>query len=299
MSVLISGAGGFLGRHLLQQIARDDWGNVIAVSSHPEKLDAFQQMPSITVMSNDAFMESTRDLSDFTLIHLAYVRSHIFDHIRDNCIWTRRLITHCADQGLTRIIHASSQSVYDRHRISPAKETDLVTVDTAYDMGKYFLEHWITDACRLYGMHYMHLRMGSLVGPDFRRRITTRLVEQALDTGAISVHLNGQVMSYTHVNDMVDAILRATSMRDMTGWDATYNVGTDETYTIETLAEILEKALADYGKTINITKIPEAPNGINSSLDATLFRDRTGWRPVIRLPDIIDEAIRLHMGSVM
>jgi len=51
------------------------------------------------------------------------------------------------------------------------------------DMGKYYLENWISDFCHKNSIDFLNLRIGSLVGPNFSQRITTRLVRNAIEKG--------------------------------------------------------------------------------------------------------------------
>ena len=173
-------------------------------------------------------------------------------------------------------------------RTQAAKETDFVKVSTLYDMGKYYLENWIADFCIANHMKYLNLRIGSLVGPNFPQRITSRLIKDAIETGKISINLNGQIFSFTHVQDMAQAILKAIRLED-NDWNKNYNVGTHESYTVEDIAIEIESIMKKNNKPLEIIRNYSEANGTNSSLDCSLFEKVAGWQAEYDLQLILKE----------
>ena len=291
--VIISGASGFLGRNLLALFGEDD--DVIALTSDVRKLEEISCAAPVRILSNTAFLESNLDLNGFTLLHLAYARSHEAEPITDSIQFSVRLLQAAQAMGVRRIIHISSQSLYDVHRAAPAKVSDLVWPTNLYDIGKYYLEHWISEFAVKNRWDFVHLRIASLVGNNFPQRITTRLVQNALTKGEISINLNGKLFSYTHVRDMAEAVLIATHMEDPAFWNRTYNVGSMESYPLTHVAQAIGEVCAEEGITVTIHEAPAPENGENSSLDSLDFMERTGWQAKFSLKDIIRDEVKFQL----
>ncbi|NLC40719.1 MAG: NAD(P)-dependent oxidoreductase [Clostridiaceae bacterium] len=298
MKLVISGAGGFLGRELLGLLVdRDPVSSVIALDLKIDHITNFSENSKIELFTNEDFLLSDRDLSDYTLINLAYARSLDFEPIKSSCEWTFALFEKLQASGCEKYINISSQSVYDPRREFPAKESDLPFVSELYDLGKYYLENWIREFSEKYGALHLNLRPSSLVGPNFPQRITSRLVKKALEDGEISINLNGQVFSYTHVNDLARALLAAADLDRKAAWNKVYNFGSDERYTIEDIAQCIEQVFQKNAMSLKVNRLPAAANRLNSSIDATLFGEATGWTVGYSLYDIVEEEFYEELGK--
>lgn len=295
MKFLISGAGGFLGRHLIDEILSDPRHEVIALRMDFERID--EPRKRLRVMTNDAFVADPPALDGYVLLHLAYARSSDFDVVKASCEWTFTLLPLCHACGVDRVIHISSQSVYDARRDQPARETDSVHLNALYDMGKYYLENWIADFGRRHDLPYLNLRIASLVGPGLTQRITARLAAQAVEEGAITLRLNGQAFGYLHVRDMTRAIVAAAAIEQETDWNRAYNIGPDGVWTIVDIAQALKAELAKRGRELVIRREMAAPNGLSSALDSSDFRRVTGWVPTRGLAEIMDDELAAILGD--
>ncbi len=291
MKLVISGAGGFLGKTLLSLLeTRSDVSSVIALDLGIDSINDFKSNPKFILCKNSDFLAQKHKLEGYILINLAFARSQDFALVKSSCDWTFALLEKLVKSECKHIINISSQSVYDPRRTNPAQESDLPVLSELYDMGKYYIEKWIEDYSLKYKSKFINLRIASLVGPGFSQRITSRLIAKALEDGEISVNLNGQIFSYTHVLDMAEAIIAACEIPER-HWNATYNVGSDETYTIEDIAENIDKILTQHGMNISIGRVLSEDNGINSSLNSSVFKQITNWQAKYLLANIISEEI--------
>jgi nucleoside-diphosphate-sugar epimerase len=298
MKLLISGAGGFLGQTLLSLLAaRADVNSVIALDLKIDNIKEYKDNPKFFLLLNDDFLSQDLFLEGYTLINLAFARSQDFDLVKNSCEWTFNLLHKFEKNGGKRVVNISSQSIYDPLRTEPAKETDLPMLNELYDMGKYYIEKWVEEFCKKHNADFINLRLASIVGPSFSQRITTRLVTTAIKNKEISINLNGQIFSYTHVRDMSDAIISTCRIAD-SQWNQTYNVGSTEVYTIENIAHSIADTIGKYGITLKVNLVPSESNRRNSSLDSSCFQKVSGWRAKYSLNDIIEEELQLQINSV-
>lgn len=298
MKLIISGAGGFLGQTLLSLLAAQaDVYSVIALDLKIDNIREYKDNPKFSLLRNDDFLSRDFPLEGYTLINLAFARSQDFDLVKNSCEWTFNLLHKFEKNGGKRIINISSQSIYDPLRTEPAKETDLPMLNDLYDMGKYYIENWVEDFCKKYNVDFMNLRLASLVGPKFPQRITSRLVTKSINDKEITIELNGQIFSYTHVRDMAKAIIAACGISSKK-WNRIYNVGGAETYTIEEIAHTIADVNAKYGIDLTVHLVNSEPNHRNSSLNSSAFQQATGWHAKYLLIDIIEEETQLHINGI-
>ena len=99
--------------------------------------------------------------------------------------------------------------------------------------------------------------------------------------------------SFTHVQDMAKAILKATELKD-NDWNRNYNVGTHESYTIEDIAKEIELIINENNQPLKIIRNESEKNNINNSLDCSLFQSATGWQAEYDLKLILNEEYKLQ-----
>lgn len=282
--IVVVGASGFLGRALLKEL---EGKPVLALTSNPNSLSTKDE---VEVISYENFLSSNMNLQDSKLINLAYRRSSDPEVAKENISFTERIFKKAEELGVASFINISSQSVYDGARKEAAKEEDLVSATTLYDIGKYYLENWIRDFSKKHSTSYINLRLASLVGPNFEKRITSRLVKQGLADGVIEVVDNGTIFSYAHVKDVARGIVASLNLKD-SYWNRTYNLGTMESYTITQLAETIKDVFQRSGLELEIKCRTDDSPSSNNSIDTSLFEGISGWSPNYHLESILLEEL--------
>lgn len=293
MKIIITGAGGFLGRNLVKKLMRDH--DLIALSSDSDKLSEFKSESRVQIMSNESFFAQAIDLSEYTLIHLAYIRSRESEVLEQNLAFTFKLMEQMKANGISRIVNISSQSVYHEARQRAALETDMPRATSLYAVGKFYVEQWIREFGLLHQIDFVNLRIASLVGPGFEQRITTRFIQMGIKNQEIRVDLNGRLFSYTHVQDMADGIIAAALNDSAKFWNKTYNLGADESYTLEEIGLKVQKELKRHGLAVKLERNQTTQVIADGSIDSSRFRRLTGWEPKYRLEDIIKEEVEIQI----
>lgn len=293
MKLIITGAGGFLGKNLVKGLMREH--DLIILSSNPDKLSEFKSESRVQILSNDSFFAQAMDLSEYTLIHLAYIRSRESEVLEQNLAFTFKLMDQMKINGISRIVNISSQSVYEESRQRPAIESDMPKATSLYAVGKFYVEQWIREFGLLHQIDYVNLRIASLVGPGFEQRITTRFIKMGIKDKEIRVDLNGRLFSYTHVQDMVDGITTAAMNHGAKFWNKTYNVGASESYTLEEIGLKVQNELKEYGVNLKLERNPSNQVVADGSIDSSRFRKATEWEPQYSLDDIIKEEVKIQI----
>lgn len=235
MTVLVTGAAGFVGSHLCEALL-DDGVDVLAVDSFTEFYRRELKEANIAgLRARDGFRFQELDLVTAplaglvegvqTVYHLAGqpgVRGSWGDdfpiYLRRNVRTTQRLLEVLRSQTSTKLVYASSSSVYGDAECLPTSERVVPRPLSPYGVTKLAGEH----LCELYrlgfGLPTASLRFFTVYGPRQRPDMAfARLVAAA--TAGLPFPLYGdglQTRDFTYVADIV-AALRAAAQSDFTG----------------------------------------------------------------------------------
>ncbi len=287
MKILLSGAGGFLGSHLLQTLAQRGTA-VTALTSKKEALqDQYAAYPNVYVSTMEELRSGNVCLGDDTiLINCAFPRNADGVKMASGLHYVQSLLETAVNNGVCAVINISSQSVYSQTRERPADEQEPLNLESSYAVGKYAAELLVNAICR--DVRHTNLRMASLIGPGFDQRVVNKLVRSALQTGAVTIRESGQRFGFLDVEDAVSGILCAAEM-PTEAWKPVYNLGPDGTYTLSEMAQQIKTVLGSaYQRDIEIKILHnEEISAQNTALDCALLRSDTGFRPAIPLEESI------------
>jgi UDP-glucose 4-epimerase len=231
--VVVTGAAGFIGSHLVDHLLAAGQ-TVVGVDSFTDYYDpALKEAnlrgalahPAFTLLRSDLLTlldgdgEVREALSGAAVVyHLAAqagVRSSWGSSFRiytdDNVLATQAVLEACADLAVPRVVCASSSSVYGDVTEMPLREDGPCRPVSPYGVTKLACEH----LCRLYatgrGLHTVALRFFTVFGPRQRPDMAFNLFMRAMHEGApITVYGGGgQTRDFTYVDDIVAGILAA------------------------------------------------------------------------------------------
>ncbi len=229
MRVVVTGAAGFIGSHLVQTLVADGH-DVLAVdavqrAASPEAAAANSAElahAGITVTACDLATDDLTPLADAdAILHLAGrpgVRTSWgpgrADTYRDNVTTTGRLLAACAARPARhrpRFVLASSSSVYGS-AARPCAEHDRIDPRSPYALSKMEAEQLVRRAARD-GVPAVILRYFSVYGPRQRPDMAFhRFIEAALGGSPAPLYGGDQSRSFTFVGDVVAATVRAAQV---------------------------------------------------------------------------------------
>lgn len=289
MNILISGAGGFLGSHLIQQLLEKDKDKVLAFTSKPDKLmDRFNNHRNLTTYANK---EDVPFKEVDLLINCAFARTSDGLQLASSLDFTNEFISYAADHVVGGIINISSQSVYSQKREEEATEETEICPESLYGVTKYATEILISNICENAKVPYSHLRLGSLAGVGFDARLTNRFIKSAINGQTINIKGGKQIISYMDVRDAASGLVAISSV-EPSKWKRVYNFGTDESHRLIEIAHLVKSVAPEFISTEVKVELEEGDNFINLSMDNSRFYQATSWNPQYSMEDTIRQIFK-------
>lgn len=148
--------------------------------------------------------------------------------------------------GVSRIVLASSATIYGDQKRQPVDETVVPQLLTPYAVSKFAAEHYIFTLGIHYGIETVALRIFNAYGPGQKLPpayppVVPQIVEQVLNGGTVVLFGNGrQTRDYVYIDDVVDALVRAG---EQGGIDReVINIGSGVETSVEELVRQVEAA---------------------------------------------------------
>ena len=228
---LITGAAGFIGSHLADQLLKLGH-HIIAIDNMIEnyslklKEDNIKknlknknyQFYRIDIRNKDNLQQLFKHEKIDVVIHLAGlagVRKSIDNPIiyeEVNCIGTQNILECMKEHNIKNIIFSSSSSVYGNRTEIPFKETDRTDMQISpYAATKKADELFLYVYHNLYNINTMILRFFTVYGPRQRGDLAiSKFVKAILENKPIEMYGDGSTSrDYTYIDDIIDGILKS------------------------------------------------------------------------------------------
>jgi UDP-glucuronate 4-epimerase len=299
MRVLVTGGSGFVGAHVCALLTSKghvalsyDQGSAKA----PDWLKNIRTRHGMSdviigdILDTKLLAQSIRDFRAEVLIHLAAMpgvaeaEQNPGPYLRVNVEGVESVLEACASEGLARIVHASSSSVYG-HSIGQINENHPLNPIGQYGQTKMMGEERIRLASKRGGMHARILRPFTVIGPLGRPDMAAwRFSESIMSGNRVRLHV-GSGRDFTSVQDVATAFVLAAEQP----WDGceTYNIGAGDYHTAAELAELLAKELGLPLHAEEAGLPPFMPK--ETWADSSSASRRIGWRPKVTFPAAVRE----------
>jgi UDP-glucuronate 4-epimerase len=287
MRYVVTGAAGFIGSHLAEQLLTDGH-DVVGIDSFTDYYDPALKEENARDLDVRR-LDLAEDPLDFAgvdgVFHLAGqpgVRSFgdVFPlYLQRNLLASQRVFETAARDG-ARVVFASSSSVYGAAERYPTTEDTTPHPLSPYGITKLACEHLADAYRRQFGLDVVVLRYFNAFGPRQRPDMAfTRIVFGLAEGTPFELYGDGtQSRSWTYVSDVVAGTIRA-----MEGGTGTYNVGGALEASMNESIALLE-ALS--GRTLAVRRHPAvAGDQKRTKADTSRIRDELGWAPLVSLEE--------------
>ncbi len=298
MSILITGAAGFIGSHLSEAlVARGE--NVVCLDSFDPYYDpAVKERNLAGLRSSGRFVEVRGDIRDpeawrslpqgvDAVVHLA-ARAGVRPSIEEPALYadvnvtgTQRMLDFVAARGIEAVVFASSSSVYGNCPTVPFSEAAQVYDPISpYAATKLAGELVCRTVHNLTGISVVAARLFTVYGPRQRPDLAIHKFARLLRAGRPVPRFGDGTTArdYTYVDDLVAGLLASLALvRSGPGVFEVVNLGSDHPVTLNELIATLGEAL---GVEPHIEQLPPQPGDVERTwADVSRARTLLGYEP--------------------
>jgi NAD dependent epimerase/dehydratase len=306
-TVLVTGAGGFIGSHLTERLVREG-ARVRAFVRYTSRHDVglLSQLPvdlfkSFDVIAgdlrdNEAVREAMRGVETVfhlgALIAIPYSYLHPREVVETNVLGTLNVLMAARDLGTSRIVHTSTSEVYGTAQYVPIDELHPLQGQSPYSASKIGADMLVMSFCRSFGVPVTTVRPFNTYGPrQSARAVIPTIITQALVMEQIRLGTLIPLRDFTFVEDTVDGFLRMGLHEDLMG--QVINLGSEDCISIGDLAR---KVLALVGRDLPILSEAERVRPSQSEVlrlhaGAKKAHDLLGWQPRTTLDEGLQRTI--------
>lgn len=299
--VLVTGAGGFIGHHLITDLRkRGYWVRGVDIKE-PEFTDMdADEFQILDLRRWENCQEATRDVDHVYALAadmggMGFISANHSTILHNNALINLHTLEAARENNVSRYLYTSSACIYPEYLqedadVTPLKEEDAYPAapQDAYGWEKLVSEIAAHYYHLDYGMDVRVVRFHNIYGPygtwnggrEKAPAALCRKVAEAEDGGTIEIWGDGeQTRSFCHVDDTVEGIYRLM-MSDHT---EPLNLGRDRMVTINELAQII---IEISGKRDILLKHVDGPQGVRGrNSDNTKLREVLGWDPSTTLEE--------------
>ncbi len=314
MKVVVTGAGGFIGHHLVKRLKSEGhWVRAVDVKYPDFEESAADDFMLADLRHFESCLQATDGMDDVYQLAadmggIGYITANHAFLTRNNTLINSHMLEAARVSKVGRYLYTSSACVYpsflqESEDVTPLREEEAVPADPekGYGWEKLFAEQLATYYHEEVGLDVRIIRFHNIYGPlgtydggkEKAPAAICRKVAVAPDGGSIEVWGDGeQTRSFCYIADCVEGLRRIME----SGYTRPVNLGTEELITVN---ELVDAVCSAAGKTLtkqhDLTK-PQGVRGRNS--DNTILAEVIGWQPEIRVAEGIKYTYDWIAGEV-
>ena len=306
-TVLVTGAGGFIGSHLVERLVADG-----------AAVRAFCRYTSATALGNlrelspDALAEVDLRFGDLrdgnvmraavegvdVVYHLAALISVPFSQVapqevvESNVLGTLNVLTAAREAGTQRVVHMSSSEVYGTAQYTPIDEAHPLHPQSPYAASKVGADKLAETFNLSFDLPVVIARPFNTYGPrQSQRAVIGTIVAQALPGGPLSIGATTPTRDFVYVGDTVEALLQLGSSRSHSG--ETFNISTGIDVSVAAVVDLVGELV---GRKLEVrtdeTRLrPERSEVFQLLGSSAKLRAAYGWEPRMSFRDGIRAVI--------
>jgi len=312
--VVVTGAGGFIGSHLVEALVRAGACVTAVVRYNSGSLIGNLAFVDRRVRDSVRVASGNVEDGDFmfrviegheivmhlaALIAIPYSYEAPRSYVRTNVEGTLNVLEAARRFDVGRVVHTSTSEVYGSALREPIDEGHPLQGQSPYSASKIGADKLAESYYRSFGTPAVTLRPFNTFGPrQSARAFIPTIISQALSRDEVRLGALTPQRDMTFVSDTVGGFMAAGMTPDIEGM--TINLGTGETHSVGWFAERLLR-LMNISKPIVQEKRrvrPELSEVRKLVSDNTLARERMGWSPKVALDDGLEQTIefvRAHL----
>lgn len=312
--ILVTGAGGFIGHHLVKYLKKKGYWVRGVDTKHPEyEPTVADEFELVDLRKWENCLQAVQGMDEVynlaaNMGGIGFIEAHKAEIVHDNILINMHMLEAARLNNVDKFLFTSSACVYPGYKqnspdIAGLKEEDAYPADAedGYGWEKLYTERACRHYYEDYGLKTYVVRFHNIYGPlgtyDGGREKSPaaicRKIALAKQVDEIEVWGDGkQTRSYCYIDDCVEGIYRLMQ----SDYHEPLNLGTDRMVSINQLVDIVARiAGKKISKRYDLTK-PQGVRGRNS--DNTRLRQVLKWEPQISLENGLEITYNWIMAQV-
>jgi len=312
--VLVTGAGGFIGHHLVKYLVNRGYRvrGVDLKEPEYEPTDA-HEFKILDLRKWKNCVAATRGVDEVYALAanmggIGFIETHRAEIVRDNTLINLHTIEAARVNEVQRLLYTSSACIYPGYLqksedVTPLREEDAYPADAedGYGWEKLYMERTCKHYREDFGLETRVVRFHNIFGPlgtyDGGREKSPaaicRKIALADDGDAIEVWGDGQqTRSYCYIDDCVEGIFRLMQ----SDYPHPLNLGQDRLISINQLVDMVATIAGKRIQRIHDLTKPQGVRGRNS--DNTRLREVLGWSPQVSLEEGLEQTYRFIVAEL-
>jgi NAD dependent epimerase/dehydratase len=298
-SVLVTGAGGFIGGHLTAALVRAG-ARVRGFVRYNSRNDrgTLSWLPEEVGREVDVVLGDIRDVESVAravkgcqlVLHLGaqiaipYSYINPRDFFQTNVLGSLNVAQAALDSGVEHLIHTSTSEVYGTAQSIPITEDHPLEAQSPYAASKIGADKLMDSYHRTYDLPVTVVRPFNTYGPyQSARAIIPTIISQALVSDTLRLGSLEPRRDLTFVSDTAAGLIAAATAPATVG--RTIQLGTGHDVSVGEIVEMVADVL---GKELTVEQDPQRVRPPNSEVqrlvsNPALAKALTGWEPVVTL----------------
>jgi dTDP-glucose 4,6-dehydratase len=300
-SVLITGAGGFIGSHVTEALvrsgaktralvhynAREDWGHLASLPA-----DVLREIEVVSGDVRDRGVVRDAVRGRQVVFHLAaligipYSYQAAQSYVDTNVHGTLSVLEACRECGVERLVHTSTSEVYGTAQYTPIDECHPLHAQSPYAATKVAADQLAYSFFAAFGLPVVTVRPFNTYGPrQSTRAVIPTIITQALAGGGIALGSRKPVRDFLFVADTAAGFLAAAEAPSRNVLGEVINLGTGKGVTVGEVVDLVGRLVHRRlsVRTDRARYRPDKSEVQRLICDAGKARRLIHWRPRTRL----------------
>lgn len=217
LKILVTGATGFIGNHLIEELLKDDKNKIIATSRNHKKASECKWFSKVKYISYDLDSNDELNLFEYfdkpdSVIHLAWDGLPNYNdliHIEKNLFNNYQFIKNLVVNGLKDI--TITGTCFEYGMINGCLSEDLQTnPSNSYSIAKDSLRKFVEELHKQFKFDYKWVRLFYMYGKGQSEKSLMSLLDKAIENEDKEFNMSGgeQLRDYLHIKEVVSNILK-------------------------------------------------------------------------------------------
>jgi NAD dependent epimerase/dehydratase len=299
MRALVTGAGGFIGSHLVDLLLARGWevralvryisnGSAGFLDALDDNLRANTEIIRGDLRDQDCLDRATRNVDTVfnlaALIAIPYSYEAAESYLQTNVIGTLNVLRSAQRAGVRRLIQTSTSEVYGSAQYEPMDESHRLHPQSPYAASKVASDQLALSFARSFDAPVVVLRPFNTYGPrQSLRAVIPTIVSQTLWSDRLRLGALEPVRDFLYVRDTCEAFLAVANADGVEG--DTFSCATGTGISIGALVDLVGEIV---GRDVPVAQTDERVRPTASEVTRLVgsglaLSERTGWKPTVDL----------------